>query len=94
MARKIIGTVVSDVQDKTIVVSLIARRTHPLYGKQYTESRKFTAHDEKNQAKVGDKVEIAESRPISKRKTWVLERIVESGHAEVELKDETEEANV
>ncbi|HET8689887.1 MAG TPA: 30S ribosomal protein S17 [Candidatus Saccharimonadales bacterium] len=94
MARKIIGTVVSDVQDKTIVVSLTARRTHPLYGKQYTESRKFTAHDEENQAKVGDKVEIAESRPISKRKTWVLERIVESGHAEVELKDETEEANV
>lgn len=94
MARKIIGTVVSDVQDKTIVVSLVSRRTHPLYGKQYTESRKFTAHDEKNAAKVGDKVEIAESRPISKRKTWVLDHIIESGHAQVELKDETEEANV
>lgn len=94
MARKIIGTVVSDVQDKTIVVSLVSRRTHPLYGKQYTESRKFTAHDENNAAKIGDKVEIAESRPISKRKTWVLDRIIESGHAQVELKDETEEANL
>lgn len=94
MAKKVTGVVTSDVQDKTIVVTVTSRRTHPLYGKQYTESRKFTAHDEKNEAQKGDRVEIVECRPISKRKTWKLERIVEAGHAEVELKDETEEVLV
>lgn len=87
MAKKIIGVVTSDVQDKTIVVTMTSRRTHPLYGKQYTESRKFSAHDEKNEAKKGDRVEIVECRPISKHKTWKLERIVEAGHAEIELEE-------
>lgn len=90
MVKKITGTVVSNVQDKTIVISMTSRRTHPLYGKQYTESRKFTAHDEKNKAKIGDKVEISECRPISKRKTWTLDKVLETGHAKVKLKDETE----
>lgn len=87
MAKKVTGVVSSDIQDKTIVVTVTSRQTHPLYGKQYTETRKFTAHDEKNQAKKGDVVDIVECRPISKHKTWKLERIVEAGHAEIELEE-------
>ena len=88
MPKKIVGIVTSDVQDKTIVITVTSRETHPLYGKQYTINRKYTAHDEKNQAKKGDRVEIAESRPFSKRKVWALESILETGHGDVEIKDE------
>lgn len=88
MAKKQTGIVTSDVQDKTIVVTVTYRKTHPLYGKQYTVSQKFTAHDEKNEARKGDRVEISETRPVSKNKTWKLDRVVEKGHAEVELKEE------
>ena len=77
MARKLIGTVVSDVQEKTIVVKTERRVTHPVYRKQYTVSKKYQAHDEKNEAQLGDKVSIVETRPISKNKTWKLEKIVE-----------------
>jgi len=91
MAKKFIGTVSSDVADKTITVVVTRRETHPIYGKQYTVSRKFAVHDEKNEAHVGDKVEIAEIRPVSKRKSWGLTKVVETGHAAVELKDESEE---
>lgn len=77
MAKKLIGTVVSDVQDKTIVVKTVRRVTHPLYRKQYTTSKKYQAHDEKNQAQVGDKVSIIEGRPVSKTKTWRLDEVVE-----------------
>ena len=90
MARKLVGTVASDVQDKTIVVSVARRVTHPIYGKQYTVTKRFAAHDEENVAHVGDKVEIVETRPISKNKTFRLARVIETGHAEVVLKDETE----
>lgn len=90
MAKKVIGTVSSDVQDKTIVITTTTRKTHPIYGKQYTVSRKFTAHDEKNEAKVGDRVEISETRPISKNKSWKLDRVIETGHAQVELREEEE----
>lgn len=90
MPKKIIGTVTSDVQDKTIVITVTSRETHPIYGKQYTVSRKYTAHDEKNEAKKGDRVEVSECRPFSKKKTWKLERILETGHAAVELKEEEE----
>ncbi|MFZ1459011.1 MAG: 30S ribosomal protein S17 [Candidatus Saccharimonadales bacterium] len=90
MPKKITGIVTSDVQDKTIVITVTSRQTHPIYGKQYTVSRKYTAHDEKNEAHIGDRVEVSESRPYSKTKTWKLERIVESGHGLVELKDEEE----
>jgi len=92
MARKLVGTVTSDVQDKTIVVAVARRVTHPVYGKQYTVTKKFAAHDEKNEAHTGDKVEIVETRPISKNKSFMLARIVEAGHAAVELKDDTEGA--
>ena len=87
MAKKVNGIVTSDVQNKTIIVSVTKRETHPLYGKQYTVSRKFAAHDEKNEAHIGDKVVIAETRPISKRKSWVLERIIQRGNAAIELKE-------
>ena len=77
MAKTIIGTVTSSKANKTIVVTVHSRKTHPLYRKQYTVSRKFMAHDEKNEASNGDKVEIVECRPISARKRFTLSRIVE-----------------
>lgn len=87
MIRKLIGQVVSDVQDKTIVVAVSRSVTHPIYGKRYSVTKKFAAHDEKNEAHIGDKVEIAETRPVSKRKTFVLSRIIETGHAAEEIKE-------
>ena len=77
MARTIIGVVSSAKGDKTIVVTVQTRKTHPIYHKQYTVSTKFMAHDEKNAAEAGDKVAIVETRPISKRKHFALERIIE-----------------
>ena len=77
MAKTIIGTVSSDKGNKTIVVTVQTRKTHPLYRKQYTVSKKFMAHDEKNEAQVGDKVAIVETRPISARKRFKLDRIIE-----------------
>ena len=58
MARTIIGTVVSDKADKTIVLSTTTRKTHPIYKKQYSKTTKYIAHDEKNEARVGDRVEV------------------------------------
>lgn len=77
MPRTIIGTVTSDKADKTIVVTVQTRKTHPLYRKQYTISKKFMAHDEKNEAHVGDKVAIIETRPQSARKRYRLSHIIE-----------------
>lgn len=77
MARKMTGIVVSDVQDKTIVVKTERRVTHPLYRKQYTVSKKYQAHDEKNEAQIGDVVALIETRPISKHKSWKLDAIIE-----------------
>jgi small subunit ribosomal protein S17 len=77
MAKTIVGTVSSSKADKTIVVTVSTRKTHPLYRKQYTVSKKFMAHDEKNEAQVGDKVSIIETRPISARKHFKLEKIIE-----------------
>lgn len=88
MAKKFVGTVTSDVQDKTIVVSVVRRETHPLYGKKYTVSTKYQAHDEENIAHVGDRVEIVESRPFSSKKAFKLSRVIETGHAAIELKEE------
>jgi small subunit ribosomal protein S17 len=88
MARKLIGTVTSDVQDKTITVAVVRSVTHPLYGKRYSVTKKYAVHDEKNEAHKGDKVEIGETRPISRRKNWTLSKIVETGHAAEELKDD------
>lgn len=89
MSRTITGTVSSDKVDKTIVVTVRERKTHPLYRKQYTVTKKFMAHDEKNQAKVGDMVVISETRPISRRKHFTLERVVErAGVSHVEAATE------
>ena len=77
MAKTIIGIVSSNKTDKTIVVTVLTRKTHPIYKKQYSVSRKFMAHDEKNEAQVGDKVSIVETRPLSARKRHTLDRIIE-----------------
>ena len=71
------GRVVSDKMDKTIVVLSETRVAHPVYGKTVRKSVKFKAHDEKNEAKAGDTVRIAESRPLSHDKRWRLVEIVE-----------------
>ena len=70
------GTVISDANDKTIVVRVDRAVRHPIYKKNYRVSKKFHAHDERNEAQIGDVVLIAESRPISKNKTWRLEKIL------------------
>ena len=94
MARKLSGIVTSDVQDKTIVVTVTTRKTHPIYGKSYIVSKKISAHDEKNEAKKGDKVIIAETTPISKKKRFALDQIVERGHEAVEIKKTAVEEEV
>ena len=88
MAHTLVGTVTSDKRDKTITVSIVNRETHPLYRKQYTKTRNYTAHDEKNEAKVGDRVEIAATRPLSKTKAYTLVKVLERSHGTVELKED------
>ena len=88
MAHTLVGTVTSDKRDKTITVSIVSRETHPLYRKQYTKTRKYTAHDEKNEAGVGDLVEIMEVSPISKTKAYNLVKIIEKSRGMVELKED------
>ena len=92
MAKTLTGIVTSDVANKTITVTVTSRETHPIYGKQYTVNRKYAAHDENNIASIGDKVTISETRPISKRKTFKLDAIVEKSRGSIELKDEVVEA--
>lgn len=77
MAKTLVGVVTSDKADKTIVVTVVTRKTHPLYRKQYSVSKKFMAHDEKNEAQTGDKVSIVETRPLSASKRHKLEKIIE-----------------
>lgn len=88
MAHSLVGIVTSDKRDKTITVSIVSRETHPLYRKQYTKTRKYTAHDEKNEAKEGDRVEIMAVRPLSKTKAYTLVNILEKSHGKVELKED------
>lgn len=77
MAKTFVGVVSSDKPDKTIVVSVATRKTHPIYKKQYTHTKKLMVHDEKNDAHEGDKVVIVETRPISARKRFALDRVIE-----------------
>jgi small subunit ribosomal protein S17 len=72
-----IGRVVSDKMDKTIVVAFETKQRHPLYGKTVNKTTKFKAHDENNECKVNDIVQIMETRPLSKDKRWRLVQIVE-----------------
>jgi len=93
MARTITGRVSSDKPDKTIVVSVTTRKTHPIYKKQYSVTNKFMAHDENNEAHEGDKVVIAESIPVSAKKRWTLVKVVEKAttkHVEPEVQESEE----
>ena len=74
--RTLVGTVVSDKRAKTVTVLVERRAAHELYGKIVARSRKYHAHDEHGEYKMGDVVEIAEGRPISKTKSWVVTRLV------------------
>lgn len=78
--RTLTGKVVSDKMDKTVVVLVERKVKHPLYGKVIRRSNKFHAHDENNEYAVGDVVMIAESRPLSKTKTWVVTTLVEKNN--------------
>jgi len=71
------GKVVSDKMDKTIVVGIETLVRHPLYGKSIKRTTKFKVHDENNECKIGDKVKIMETRPLSKDKRWRLVEIIE-----------------
>ena len=75
--HELVGKVVSDKNDKTITVLVETYKKDPLYGKRVKSSKKYAAHDEKNAAKIGDKVRIAETRPLSKNKHFRLVEIVE-----------------
>lgn len=87
MSKHTINGVVSSIAgNKTIVVTRTVRKTHPLYGKKYTTSKKFHAHDENNEAHIGDTVAITESRPYSKTVTWELKKIIAQGREKLEVK--------
>jgi small subunit ribosomal protein S17 len=77
LRKQKIGVVVSDKMDKTISVEVERRLMHPIYGKFVKRSKKFFAHDEENTCKIGDKVRIMETRPLSKNKCWRLVEILE-----------------
>ncbi len=81
LRRALIGRVVSDKMQKTVTVLVERRVKHPLYGKYVAKSKKYHAHDETNQYKDGDTVEISESKPISRSKSWVVTRLVEAAKA-------------
>lgn len=76
--RTLVGKVVSNKMDKTVVVQVDRRVKHPLFGKFIIRSGKYQAHDEANQYNEGDRVEIAEGRPISRHKSWTVTRLVEA----------------
>ena len=75
--KELIGKVVSTKMQKTIVVEVTRKKSHPLYARVISRSKKFYAHDEQNQARVGDFVRITETRPLSKLKRWQLADIVQ-----------------
>jgi small subunit ribosomal protein S17 len=73
-----VGEVVSDKMDKTVVVAIENRSPHPKYGKIVVKTKKYKAHDAENQCKIGDRVRIRETRPLSKTKRWAVEEILET----------------
>ena len=75
--KEFVGVVKSDKMDKTIVISVETTTLHPLYKKYVVRSKKLKAHDEKNEAKIGDRVKVVECRPISKEKCWRLDAVLE-----------------
>jgi len=83
MPRRVLqGTVVSDAADKSVVVNVQRRVSHPVYKKFITRSKKYMAHDEANSAKKGDVVQIRECRPLSKRKSWEIISATEAASKE------------
>ena len=80
-----VGIVIADRMDKTIVVEVERREPHPIYGKIVRKVKKFYVHDEKKEARLGDKVRIIETRPISKLKRWRLGEILGKEHIKVEV---------
>ena len=75
--KRLVGVVTSDKMDKTVIVEITTTKRHPVYGKVMRVRKKFKAHDENNDAKVGDRVEIIESKPISRHKRFMVTSIVE-----------------
>ncbi len=75
--RRLVGTVTSDAMDKTVVVSVERKYCHSLYEKVVRSVKKYMAHDENNDCRIGDKVQIVETRPFSRRKRWAVEEILE-----------------
>jgi small subunit ribosomal protein S17 len=85
--RKLIGTVTSDKMDKTVVVEVVRQLLHNKYKKYVTARKRFKAHDEKNEYKIGDKVEIQEHRPISHHKRWTVTRLLVKAAEQIEIAD-------
>jgi small subunit ribosomal protein S17 len=83
--RTLIGRVVSDKMDKTVTVLVERRVKHPMYDKIIVRSKKYHAHNDANQARAGDLVEIQESRPVSKTKAWAVTKLVEKGSGNLVL---------
>jgi small subunit ribosomal protein S17 len=75
--KRLVGTVTSDKMEKTVVVTVERRYRHALYEKVVSSSKKYLAHDEHNDCRVGDRVRIVEARPYSRRKRWTVEEILE-----------------
>lgn len=75
--KRLVGVVTSDKMDKTIVVAVATTKRHPIYGKVMRRVKKYKAHDENNECRIGDRVQIIESRPISRHKRYMLLSIVE-----------------
>jgi small subunit ribosomal protein S17 len=75
--KRLVGVVTSDKMDKTIVVSVATVKRHPIYGKVISRATKYKAHDENNECRVGDRVEIIESRPYSREKRFALVAVLE-----------------
>lgn len=77
VVRTLVGRVVSDKMDKTVTVLVERQVKHPLYGKIVRKSNKYHAHDENNEFHIGDTVEICESRPLSRTKTWTVSKLIQ-----------------
>ena len=84
--KRLVGSVVGDKMDKTVVVSVERKSRHPRYGKVLRHVKKYKAHDERNACRIGDLVRIVESRPLSREKRWTVETIVKR----IEAEDATE----
>jgi small subunit ribosomal protein S17 len=85
--KRLVGNVVSDKMDKTVVVSVERKVRHLRYGKVVQRVKKYKAHDEQNACRIGDMVRIVESRPMSREKRWVVEQIVKRAGEQMEVEE-------